>query len=172
MLTILSSNIWLTGTYDNDVRILRFAAQKHEELVSRLQEELGPDSGWSTVIQFHPLTKAMVSHGKGSNVLGLERRMQAGAGNIQVAMVGTNSSEHDAKAYPLMLEYQQSIDDYATSLSANWGWRYLNYADRRTQDAITSLGNEAIAKLKAASAKYDPDGVFQHLRKSGFKIPM
>lgn len=99
----------MTGTYANDVRIVRFAARKHEELVTRLLEKLG--------------------------------------------------------------EYQQSVDEYATSLGANWGWRYLNYADRRTQDAIPTMGEEAIAKLKAVSAKYDPRGVFQQLRKSGFKIP-
>lgn len=161
----------MTGTYANDVRIVRFAARKHEELVTRLLEKLGPDSGLSTVLQFHPLTRSMVSHGKGSNVLGLEKHIQAGTGNIQVAMVTTNSLENDAKAYPLFVEYQQSVDEYATSLGANWGWRYLNYADRRTQDAIPTMGEEAIAKLKAVSAKYDPRGVFQQLRKSGFKIP-
>ena len=153
------------------MRIVRFAARKHEELVSRLLEELGPDDGFSTVVQFHPLTRSMVSHGKGTNVLGLDKYVQEGTGNIEVAMVTTGSLENYAKAYPIFLEYQQWIDDYAASLNANWDWRYLNYADRRTQDAITSLGEELVAKLRAASTKYDPDGVFQLLRKSGFKIP-
>ncbi|KAL1641337.1 hypothetical protein SLS61_010154 [Didymella pomorum] len=46
---------------------------------------------------------------------------------------------------------------------------YQNYADI-SQDVHSSWGAENVAKLKAASRKYDPKGVFQRMVPGGFKI--
>lgn len=46
---------------------------------------------------------------------------------------------------------------------------YQNYADI-SQDVHGSWGAENVAKLKAASRKYDPKGVFQKMVPGGFKI--
>ncbi|EXK24246.1 hypothetical protein FOMG_19018 [Fusarium oxysporum f. sp. melonis 26406] len=40
-----------------------------------------------------------------------------------------------------------------------------------SQDVVVSFGEGAVKKLQDASAKYNPKGVFQTLRLSGFKIP-
>ncbi|KAL4759688.1 FAD-binding oxidoreductase [Aspergillus foveolatus] len=47
---------------------------------------------------------------------------------------------------------------------------YLNYADI-SQDVLQSWGADNVAKLRAASDKYDPKGVFQKQVPGGFKIP-
>ena len=47
---------------------------------------------------------------------------------------------------------------------------YLNYADI-SQRVLQSWGSSNVNKLKAASKKYDPSGVFQRQVPGGFKIP-
>jgi hypothetical protein len=47
---------------------------------------------------------------------------------------------------------------------------YLNYADI-SQKVLQSWGKDNIAKLRAASKKYDPNGVFQKQVPGGYKIP-
>lgn len=49
-------------------------------------------------------------------------------------------------------------------------YRYLNYA-WDDQDPIASYGRESVQKLQLAKKRYDPDGVFTHLVRGGFKIP-
>lgn len=48
---------------------------------------------------------------------------------------------------------------------------YLNYADI-SQKVLQSWGADNVAKLKAVSKKYDPQGVFQKQVPGGYKIPM
>ena len=48
-------------------------------------------------------------------------------------------------------------------------FQYLNYADP-SQDPIQSYGAENVARLKAASRKYDPMGMFQTQVPGGFKL--
>jgi hypothetical protein len=48
-------------------------------------------------------------------------------------------------------------------------YEYLNYA-HKTQTPITGYGAKNVAKLKAASHKYDPLQVFQKKVPGGFKL--
>ena len=48
-------------------------------------------------------------------------------------------------------------------------WIYLNYAND-DQDPIGSYGSANVAKLQAASKKYDPTGLFQTNVPGGFKL--
>lgn len=59
---------------------------------------------------------------------------------------------------------------YTKKVGAANDWIYLNYAIR-IQDVLGSYGPENVAKLRAASHKYDPDQVFQRLVPGGYKIP-
>ncbi|CAJ2500423.1 Uu.00g032760.m01.CDS01 [Anthostomella pinea] len=165
-------NIWMTSTYKNDPCILHFAAATHEEMVHRIEAVVSPDSGLGTVLQFQPITHSMVRHAaeNGGNMMGLEDRIAGGTGAMLLIYVAVKSAEEEALALPLVQELQDAIDEYAASVDANWNWRYLNYA-HGNQDPVAMFGAEPVAKLRAASAKYDPEGVFQKLRQSGFKIP-
>ena len=46
---------------------------------------------------------------------------------------------------------------------------YANYADK-TQGVYQSWGADSVAKLQAASRKYDPDGIFQKRVHGGLKV--
>jgi hypothetical protein len=135
-----------------------------------IEDAIGTETGMFSSCQAQPMTSAMVSQAKGNNVLGLEERVADGPGFMFLMYFGVESAEHEATAFPFIEKFFQEVDEYATSLDANWNWSYLNYA-HYVQDPIKGYGAANIEKLKSASKKYDPDGVFQKLRSSGFKIP-
>lgn len=165
-------NVWVTGSYSNDPRILHFALEKWQAVADQMKNEIGEDQdeGLSAALQFHPLTKPMATNGDGPNLLGLAKRVANGGAGIQTLLTITVKK---AGNWPLLerfgLKFQADVDAYATELGANWGWKYLNYADPSV-DPFETYGVETVQKLRRISQLYDPDGVFQKLRKTGFKI--
>ena len=160
----------MTGAYKNDRRVMHFAVKKQQEAVERLKETIPDDKVLSNLLQFQPITVPMVSHGQGLNSLGLDDEIADGPGIMTNFLIQIETAEAEAAVYPIALEFQREIDDYAASIGADWEWRYLNYADLSV-DPIARYGEESVRRLEAASAKYDPDGVFQKLRESGHKLP-
>ncbi|KAK6192997.1 hypothetical protein LQW54_012901 [Pestalotiopsis sp. IQ-011] len=166
-------HIWLVGAYKNDARVIRYIMQKHEEILARLAPTFPAESGFNTFCAFQPITQTMLRHGaeKGGNVLGLEDRVRGGNGIMFLVGVGVYGAEDEAGLWPVWQAWFDDVEDYATSLGANWDWHYLNYASQG-QDAIASYGDESVELIRKAAAKYDPNQVFQKLRKSGFKTPV
>ncbi|KAI1361239.1 FAD binding domain-containing protein [Xylaria arbuscula] len=164
-------NIWLTATYKNNARVIQYAVDKFNEIVPRI-EAVSPESILMIVASFQPLTQSMVSHAatNGGNVLGLEQRIADSNGILFNAAVALSGAENEAAVFPLMHEWLDFVDDFATREELNLDWSYLNYANG-DQDPIASYGPEAVERIRVVAAKYDPKGVFQNLRKSGFKIP-
>ncbi|KAK8075887.1 bifunctional solanapyrone synthase [Apiospora hydei] len=157
-------NIWLTGAYKNDPRIIKFAADKHEELIAGKLAGLPARHPLLDV----PLTQAMIEHGdaNGGNAMNLEAKSQGENGVLFLASLAVDGAENEAVALPIMQQWQDEVDAYATSLGVNWDWRFLNYA-YAGQDPITTYATD---KIRAAAEKYDPNMVFQKLRKTGHRI--
>ena len=133
---------------------------------------LGADSGVFSSCQAQPMTESMISQAKGNNVLGLEERLAAAGkpGLMFLIYIGIESAEHEALAFPHVEAFWKDVEEYADSIGGNWDWRYLNYA-YSTQEPILGYGAENVDWLRDTAQKYDPKGVFQRLRSSGFKIP-
>ncbi len=173
----MGSNIWFTLSFKNDARVMKYAARQHSVAVKKLTEALRPNSTFNTMCAFQPLNKVIAEHGvrNGGNVMGLDywmtRRDRGGNGILFLAELSVQGYEDEEKAYPIMKEWTNLVEAYAKKLGVAWGWKYLNYAGK-DQDplALSSVGPDAFRKLAAASKKYDPNGVFQRLRGSGFKI--
>lgn len=167
-------NIWFTASFKNDARAMNYAVEKFFKLNSDF-EKIAPssESKLNTLCMFQPITKSIVEKGvaNGGNVMGLERHTKDGNGIMFLLTLAINGEEAEKASLPYMKAYIDDLDAYTESLGLKWEWKYLNYA-HISQDAISTFGEEAIGKLQAASAKYDPHGVFQKLRSSGFKIPV
>lgn len=165
-------NVWFTAAFKNDARVMNYAVKKFYELNAEFETLLTPESGFNTLCMFQPITESIVEKGikNGGNVLGLDEYIKGGNGIMFLATLAVNGAEKEALGYLRIKAYTEDIEAYAASLNVAWNWKYLNYA-AKTQDSISTYGTAAIAKLKAASKKYDPKGVFQKLRLSGFKIP-
>ena len=87
---------------------------------------------------------------------------------ILVAALWPNSTANDL----VEKKASQVVDDIA-ELAKSTGllheFQYLNYADP-SQDPIGSYGPENVQRLRKASRKYDPKGVFQRQVPGGFKL--
>jgi len=167
-------NAWFTLSFKNDARIIDYAVDRFDELVEDLKGNLPAESGWHTVCMFQPLTEAIVRAGaeRGGNVMGLDEYVEAhGNGVMFLILAGLHGEREEREILrPKMKAYLDDVDAYARSIGVAWDWLYVNYADR-LQDPMKTLGEKALAKMRAASAKYDPDGVFQKLRQTGFRLP-
>lgn len=113
------------------------------------------------LVQPHPVTN-------GTNLFGLK------AGKTDDAMVDmtsayTNKADDALVAQVLtdMVNQQKQLLKKSQDLI---DFLYLNYADI-SQQVLQSWGSSNVDKLKAASKKYDPSGVFQTQVPGGFKIP-
>jgi hypothetical protein len=164
-------NIWFTSTFNNDARIIRYSQAHHPDLVEELRAALPKGTKFVSLTTHHAITPTMVSHSNGNNVLGLERHVaNDNVGLLWLIWVQVDTAENEAIAIPIVQAWHDKINAYGTKLGINWDWEYLNYA-HGLQDPISKYGKKNILKLQKASKKYDPDGVFQKLRHSGFKIP-
>lgn len=100
--------------------------------------------------------------------MGVERQTETGLLFLAVAMMKT--PEDEAFAYPKVKAWVQAVKDFAATIEGgNQEWTYLNYADK-SQNPLASYGAENVKKMKDASAKYDPNQVFQTLCPGGYKV--
>lgn len=165
---------WFSGSISNAVvtDFLEFYYQTLDDYISKMEAAITHNSSLSVVGNMQPVPRKWVdiSNEKGGNVMGLDDLVADGPLAAWLFSVTVTEEEDQPAVLALAEEFVGKLEEYADSLGANKHWHYLNYA-YKTQNPIAGYGDEAIAKIKAASASYDPDGVFQKLRHSGFKIP-
>lgn len=102
--------------------------------------------------------------------MGMDRYIDNDNGILFLVILVIGGAETEHSAALLVEDFSKDVEAYAESFGLGRPWTYLNYA-HSSQDAIATFGNKTIELSQDASEKYDPDGVFQQLRVSGFKIP-
>ncbi|KAI0146089.1 hypothetical protein GGR57DRAFT_494344 [Xylariaceae sp. FL1272] len=104
---------------------------------------------------------------KGGNVLGLDPEL----GSLVSILYLTfwEDKEDDDKIMKHLRASLEEVNRNAKSRGTLVPFKYLNYADT-IQDPIGSYGKENVEKLKTASAKFDPDGLFQKGVPGGWKL--
>ncbi|KAF7554025.1 hypothetical protein G7Z17_g3228 [Cylindrodendrum hubeiense] len=166
-------NIWFTSTFSNDAEIMKYAVEKFNKLNKDL-EKLMPsnESGLNTLCMFQPITKSHAEKGvqNGGNVMGLDKYTEDGNLILFLVTWAANGAENEEAAFPLIKAYVEDVEAKAKELGTLCPWKFVNYG-HLSQDVLSTIGDEALTKLQAASQTWDPAGVFQSLRQSGFKIP-
>ncbi|RKL09813.1 hypothetical protein BFJ68_g8951 [Fusarium oxysporum] len=166
-------NVWFTSSFKPNAELLNYVVEKYDELNQAL-EALMPsaESELNTLCMFQPITKSIAEKGvkNGGNVMGLDKYTEDGDGIMFLLTWAAKGEASEEAAFPLLKAYMDDIETKAKEMNAWWAWKFINYA-HLTQDPLATVGDEALAKLRAASKKYDPQGVFQKLRSSGVKIP-
>lgn len=161
-------DIWWTGTIKNDKRVYERVIQLHEDLCAFMAAQ-SPDGDFVTQAMFQSIPTIIAQHGaeRGGNVLGLDRETD----NVVMLLftLAVNGSEQEAVAKEQMRKFGEATMEYARSLDAAVEWEYINYA-YDWQDPLATYGEENIARIRAAAAKYDPEGVFQNRAPGGYKI--
>lgn len=160
---------WFTLSFSLDPRIVQKVSDRYEQLVEELKVAI-PDGMFTTQWVLQPLLKSFAAHSaaRGGNMFGLDRLR--GDSVLLVAAVEVETPEISASiGFPLLKKAIDEIESFAESLGGNEEFRYLNYCDG-SQNPLKSYGAENVKKMKDASAKYDPTGVFQTRVPGGFKI--
>ncbi|KAK8076228.1 hypothetical protein PG994_003500 [Apiospora phragmitis] len=125
-------DVWVTGSYNHDIRILRYGLKRFKEL---------DDESVGALLQYHqPLTEPMIRNGDGPSILGLDYCF-AKAGNstgmLSILLLQVAKPALLAALERIGHAFQRDMGEHATALGINWGWKYLNYADY-SEDPIAS----------------------------------
>ncbi|KAI6084062.1 hypothetical protein F4821DRAFT_271334 [Hypoxylon rubiginosum] len=121
----------------------------------------------SMTLQPYPLSLLQRSATQGGNVLGLDPEL----GPLVSILFLTfwENREDDEKIVSSLREALDEIDRDATVRDTLVPFKYLNYA-ATFQDPIGSYGTVKVEKLRNASQKFDPDGLFQKGVPGGWKL--
>lgn len=152
---------------------LNFYGEQWDKIAQEVEQESGQNVTWDVLVQFQPFTQSMVKHGQanGGNILGLEDVVADGPTTNWLIVLTCETPDLQDRMLPLALEFRNDIDAYAKEIGVYKDWRYLNYA-WADQNPIAFYGEKNVAFLKDVAERVDPDGVFQKLRITGFKIPL
>lgn len=123
----------------------------------------------SAAILLQPLARIFTDKSleRGGNILGLDRYKDD---NISFLLdLSWNGTQHDAQIRHLADDVMGTLTTYLKGAGELKELQYLNYAFQ-DQDPLGGYGPAALAKIRAASKKYDPGQVFQKLIPGGFKL--
>ncbi|XWW99082.1 hypothetical protein V2A60_007087 [Cordyceps javanica] len=167
--TPLGAN-WFTATAKHSFKSLAAIDELHHALIPELQAA-APSATFSTIISLQPLTPAMVKHAaaRGGNVLGLEEVVADGPKLSWLFSITVDTAANQEAMLPVAQAFVHTVNKKQRDMGTYVSWIYLNYAWRDEQP-FPHYGAENTALLAAVSAAYDPTGVFQKLRKTGFKL--
>lgn len=114
-----------------------------------------------------PTLYAKKSAERGGNVMGLDRVTE----DAIIFMAGMHVKEESMREYgdAQAKEWLAGVKEFALEKDTFVDWMFLNYADK-SQNPISTFGEENIAKIRDAATKYDPNGVFQTQCPGGYKI--
>ncbi|CAK3920344.1 Bifunctional solanapyrone synthase [Lecanosticta acicola] len=156
-----------TLTFKNDVRVMRKAHEAFLQVVSKLKAEA--KGSWGILTLYQPIPTIFAKHGNenGGNVLGLDRFKDTLI--LYEPYLKWEGSDQDELFNGQSHYLREVVSTYARSIGADNEWLYLNYADR-DQSPLEGYGAENVARIRAASRKYDPEGVFQYMMPGGFKV--
>ncbi|KAI1390253.1 FAD-binding domain-containing protein [Hypoxylon trugodes] len=162
-------NFWLTYTFKLDRQVIYRIVERYEALLDKLREAI-PDNNFGVNMVFQPLLASWQHHSvvRGGNMLGLENLSDDCVILVVGNEVGTAELSDNVSA-PVLKEMFDDIKSYAKSVDKHVDYLYLNYCDG-SQNPMGSYGEENIKKMREASAKYDPTGVFQERVPGGYKI--
>jgi hypothetical protein len=146
--------------------------ENYGEKFDKIAQEMGRNVTYDILVGLQPFTQSMVKHSqtRGGNLLGLEDVVADGPTSNWLIVLTCGTLGLQDRLLPLALEFRDKIDAYAKERGVYRDWRYLNYA-WADQDPISWYGRENVAFLRDVAERVDPDGVFQKLRATGFKIP-
>lgn len=161
---------WFTGMATNSIESLKSIDELHKRYVP-LMEAAAPDATFNTLIEFQPVTDTMVANGnkRGGNIMGMEPLVEGGPSLMWLLSLTVDTEEHQNAILPIARQFIDAINDKQREQNTFLNWIYLNYA-WEDEAPFKHYGQKNIKLLHDVSRKYDPRGVFQKLRQTGFKL--
>ncbi|KAL8968401.1 MAG: hypothetical protein Q9197_004902 [Variospora fuerteventurae] len=157
--------LFLTRTYGNDPH---FLAQVFH-IANQTLQSFSSTPGLVYCLVYQPLPPAITSHAasSGGNPLGLDPA--DGPQVLAILTIQWSNAANDNVIDSAARKIWQQADELAARMGLVRKWVYLNYA-AEDQDPLGSYGEKHLGKLREASRKYDPTGLFQTGVPGGFKL--
>ncbi|KAI0502855.1 hypothetical protein F5B22DRAFT_653566 [Xylaria bambusicola] len=158
-------SVYMNTTVKADIATLQAATHIFSAAIEPLKS--CKDILLSLTLQPYPLSLLQRSTTEGGNVLGLEPEL----GSLVSILFLTywENREDDEKIMNTLRDALNEIDGDAAQKGTLVPFKYLNYA-APFQDPIGSYGAANVEKLRSASRKFDPDGLFQEGVPGGWKL--
>ncbi|OBT60360.1 hypothetical protein VE03_10495 [Pseudogymnoascus sp. 23342-1-I1] len=131
--------------------------------------KLNPLEGFDPAGDIQVITSGMLSamKNKGGNILGLQNTTEPLL-LFNPALRWTNPA-HDTEIKEMMHRAMKMVEAEAMRRGLQTDFLYMNYASEY-QDPLKGYGAEQFKFIEEVASRYDPNGVFQTLRTSGFKL--
>jgi hypothetical protein len=152
----LTEQMFYTGTYGASAALMSNMIERWDAILKAASPIPGLSSG---SFAFEPLPTVYTQWGekRGCNSLGTTPR----GDNAMILLLspGWNGTRSDALVINTARQLLDGANEVAKGMGFLHDFQYLNYAGPG-QNPLTSCGASNLAKLRAASRKYDPHGVF------------
>lgn len=155
----------MTTTFAVDLSLLNEVSEAFKATI----ETLKAVPGLIYSLSFQSFSKSLLteSASKGGNSLGLSS--ESGPLVLMLLFSSWANSTDDNLAISTQQQLVKDVDALAAQKGKSSAYRFMPYA-YVGQDVLPGYGEDVVAKLKAASQKYDPDGFFQKGVPGGFKL--
>ncbi|KAK4221707.1 bifunctional solanapyrone synthase [Podospora fimiseda] len=156
---------WATLTIKPDLDLINTFHERWEETLETIKDV----EGLIFSLGFHPLTKGLLeaSEKAGGNAMDIP----PSDGPLFVILINPQwaLSQDDSRIFGAVERMMGGFKQLAAEKGLLHRYLFTNYADK-ADDVMVGYGKESLERLKATSAKYDPEGVFQKGVPGGFKL--
>lgn len=139
--------------------------EKWQSTLSRVKDA----EGFIFSFGFHPITKALLeaSQKAGGNAMNIP----PSDGPLFVVLINPawKQAEDDARIFAEVEGLVAKLRSLARDKGLLHRYIFTNYGYVK-DDVVAGYGEESASKLRAASKKYDPEGIFQKAVPGGFKL--
>lgn len=160
----MECTVWVVAT-QVDLKTLRICCQIWQE---EMQPLIGEVDGLNPILAVQYMTEAVIEGAgrNGGNVTGVAGTRPFILYNSEPRWTHTRDN---TRVFVAINRAFKRMSAESRRLGTNHEFLYSNYASDY-QDALTSYGVGPNEFLRKVSHKYDPDGVFQTMRSSGFNF--
>ncbi|ROT37823.1 FAD-binding domain-containing protein [Sodiomyces alkalinus F11] len=157
---------WASITVKPDPSLLGTFHEKWQKAVEALKDA----DGFIFTLGMHPLTRTLLENSAKAG--GNAKAIPPSDGPLLIILINPiwNAQQDDSRIFAYIRNLVAEFRQLASEKGLLHRYIFTNYADA-VDSAIAGYGEESVAKLREASKKYDPEGVFQKGVPGGFKLP-
>ncbi|GAB1315262.1 Bifunctional solanapyrone synthase [Madurella fahalii] len=156
---------WASVTIKPDIALIETFYNKWQETLATIKDA----EGFIFSFGFHPLTKALLTNSAkaGPNAMDIP----ASDGPLFVVLINPcwALARDDSRIFAAIESLVADFRQVAADRGLLHRYIFTNYAYQK-DNVMAGYGEESLRRLRAVSAKYDPEGVFQKGVPGGFKL--